>query len=206
MDVGLFNSKSQRAQRARLGHQLSPWAPSFEISVALLLVAGIVMLVFGMAAGWALVGLAAVPAMVVEWYKRELRDMPIVKDGTRVDDLMDGELLGILPDQPSPADIASVLNKTTGGLFFAARYGVGGSFLQQVVSPNREDTAAVFQEALAIAKNTIGHISPGVMILALVRQVPAKDTLLGHLQLTEEDLEKGIHWYQRLHDLTHYIV
>jgi ATP-dependent Clp protease ATP-binding subunit ClpA len=39
------------------------------------------------------------------------------------------------------------------------------------------------------------------MILAMVRQLPARQTLLGHLQLEEDDLIRGIQWYHHLSDL-----
>ncbi|MEO6109700.1 MAG: AAA family ATPase [Candidatus Saccharimonadales bacterium] len=202
MDVKLFDPKSHRAVRARIGHALSPWGATLEIGVALLLVSGFVLIGFQSSIGWALIGLAAIPAMIVEWYKYELRDVPRVKDGTRIDDLLDSEILGILPPQPTPVDIATALFKTNGGFFFAARFGIGGGFLEQVVSKDRNDTSSVFEEALKIAKETDNRVTAGVLILALVRQLRAKKTLLGHLQLDEADLVRGINWYHRLHDLS----
>ncbi|MDB5161876.1 MAG: hypothetical protein JWM52_384 [Candidatus Saccharibacteria bacterium] len=201
MDVSLYNPKSSRSSRARIGRALSPWGLSLEIAVVLLLVGGFVLLGFGFALGWAAIGLSAVPAMIVEWYKYELRDVPRVKDGKRIDDLLDSEILGILPAQPSPVDIASAVFKTNGGFFFAARFGIGGGFLEQLVSQDRNDTEAVFTEALKIANQTDQRITAGVLILALVRQLRAKKTLLGHLQLDDEDLVRGINWYHRLYDI-----
>jgi ATP-dependent Clp protease ATP-binding subunit ClpC len=201
MDVELFNSKSARATRARFGHALSSWGPTLEIGVVLLLVAGISLLAFQSAIGWALVGLAAIPAMVVEWYKQELRDVPRVKDGKRVDDILDSEILGMLPIQPTPKDIASVVGRTNGGIFFAVRFGIGGSFFEQIVSTNRDDTKPLFEEALKIADRVGGRITAGVLIVAMLRQINIKDSLLGHMQLEEDDLIRGINWYHRLSDL-----
>jgi ATP-dependent Clp protease ATP-binding subunit ClpC len=201
VDVGLFNPKSARAVKSRYGRLLSPWGLVFELLVVTLLIGGFVLLVFGFAVGWALIGLAAIPAMVVEWYKYELRDVPVLKDSQRVDDLMDAELLGMMPAQPTPKDIAGVISRTNGGHFFTARFGVGGGFLEQVVSTDRADTAAVFKEALVIAGQTRSPITAGVLILAIVRQLPGKTTLLGHLQLSEDDLLRGISWYHRLRTL-----
>ena len=69
MDVSLFNHKSARAAKARIGHAIAPWAKTFEVGVVLLIVAGIALLVFGFAIGWAVIGLAAIPGMIAEWYK-----------------------------------------------------------------------------------------------------------------------------------------
>lgn len=184
--------------KARLGHQLSAWTLVFEVSVALLILGGLALLVFGFALGWIAIGVAAIPGMIVEWYKYELRDVPVVKNGKRIDDLLDGEILGILHDQPSPQSIAALLSKTNSGQFFAVRFGVSPAFLEQIVSSNRDDTRAIFEESLKIASEVGGKISAGVLMLAMVRQLPNKQTLLGHLQLNEDDLLRGINWYHHL--------
>lgn len=201
MDVSVFNHKAPRAMKARLGRQLSPWAFTLEISVVLLLVGGLALVAFGFAVGWAAIGLAAIPAMIVEWYKYELRDVPVIKDGKRIDDLLDGEILGLLGDQPTPHDIAAVLSRVSSGQFFAVRFGLSGGFLEQVVSANRDDTKVIFEEALRIAPGVGNRITAGVLMLAMVRQLPSKQTLLGHLQLNEDDLLRGINWYHHLRDL-----
>jgi len=187
--------------KARIGHQLSPWAFVLEISVVLLILGGLALVVFGFAIGWVAIGFAAIPGMIVEWYKYELRDVATVKNGKRIDDLLDGEILGLLGDQPSPQDIARVLSQVTSGQFFAVRFGLSGGFLEQVVSANREDTKVIFEEALRIASQVGDRITAGVLMLAMVRQLPGKQTLLGHLQLDEDDLLRGINWYHHLRDL-----
>jgi len=201
MDVKVFNWHSRRAQYARIGKALSPWIFVLEVSVVLLLLSGITGVLFGIAFGWALMGISAIPAMIVQWYKYELRDVPIDTSAKSVDSLLDSELLAHLPDQPSPKDIAFALMQVNGGLFFEVRFGVGGSFLKEVSSENRDDTAAIFQEALAITDQVGGRMSPGVIILAMVRQLAARQTLLGHLQLEEDDLVRGIQWYHHLDEL-----
>lgn len=198
MDVSIFKYKSPRAAKTRLGHQLSPWISTFEVSVILLIIIGAALVAFGIAVGWVALGLAAIPAMIVEWYKHELFDVPIVEGGKRVDDLLDAEILGMLHDQPTPQQIATVLSKTNGGHFFAVRFGLSGGFLEQVVSSNRDDMKLVFEEALRISSRVGGKMSAGVLMLAMVRQLPNKQTMLGHLQLDEDDLERGINWYHYL--------
>ncbi len=201
MELKLFNWHSHRAQYARLGKALSPWLFPFKLSIAVFIVLGITMVVAGIAFGWALIGLAAIPIMIVEWYKYELREVAIESSGKSVDAVLDSELLALLPEQPSPKDIAIALMQVNGGLFFEVRFGIGGGFLKEVTSENREETAAIFEEALHIAEQVGGRMSPGVVILAMVRQLPARQTLLGHLQLEEDDLVRGIQWYHHLSDL-----
>lgn len=201
MEVKTFDFHSRRAHLARYGKALAPWAISLRLLALALLVFGIAMVVLGLALGWLLAGLAAVPAMVSQWYKRELREVPI--DGSRrsIDARAEAELLAVLPAQPSPQDLAQALMKINGGLFFEVRFGVGGSFLKEVVSASTEDTVAIFDEALNIADTVDGSVSAGILILAMVRQLPAKESLLGHLQLLEEDLLRGVRWYHYLGDV-----
>ena len=200
MDVKLFDPKSARAQKARLGHAIAPWSATLQAGTILLAVSGVIFLGLGVAVGWALIGLAVIPAMISEWYKSELKSVPMVEGGKRIDDLIESELLGLLPMQPTPHDIASIIGRTNGGYFFSVRFGISGGFLEQLTSTNREDTVAVFSEALAIASQTGNRITAGVLLLAMIRQFPekAKTTLLGHLQLEEDDLIRGIKWYNNL--------
>lgn len=197
----MLHHKSPRAMKARLGRVLSAWALTLEMSVAILILGGLALVGFGFAVGWAAIGLAAVPAMIVEWYKYELRDVPTVWGGKRIDDLLDGEILGLLGDQPTPKDIAIILSRVSGGQFFAVRFGMSGGFLEQLVSANRDDTKVIFEESLRIAPGVGNRITAGVLMLAMVRQLPGKQTLLGHLQLDENDLLRGINWYHHLRDL-----
>ena len=201
MEVNLFNYHSRRSQYARLGKGLAPWILLFKLTIVILIVVGIMALAVGMALGWALIGLIAVPIMIVQWYKYELKNVPIDTTRKTVDSLLDSDLLAVLPEQPSPKDIAIALLQANGGLFFHVRFGVGGGFLKEVSSENRADTAAIFEEALAISAQVGGRLSPGVIILAMIRQLPARETLLGHLQLSEDDLVRGIQWYHHLSDL-----
>ncbi len=128
MDLKLFNWSSRRAQFARYGHALSPWVFGLEILTVVLLVAGLGLLIVMSPLGWALVGLAALPAMIVQWYKYELRDVPVTKERT-IDGRMEADLLAIISRQPSPKELALALQQVNGGLFFEVRFGVGGGFL-----------------------------------------------------------------------------
>ncbi|UTX51505.1 ATP-dependent Clp protease ATP-binding subunit [Candidatus Saccharibacteria bacterium TM7i] len=201
MDKTLFNWHSRRARLARYGHALRAWVLVITILSAALIILGIFALVAGLAFGWLLIGFAALPAMVVQWYNYELSALPNEKSNSSIDAVMDTELLSLLSQNPSPKELAVRLNETNGGLFFEVRFGLGGGFFKEVATDNPADTAAIFNEALSIASQVGGRVSPGVIILAMVRQLPMKQTVLGHLQLSEDDLMTGIIWYHRLHEL-----
>lgn len=201
MDVKLFDWHSHRAHFARYGKALSPWIFLLELSTALLLIFGIFFIVVSMSIGWAFIGLSAVPAMIVQWYKFELRDVPIDMSKRSIDARIDSELLALMSEQPTPRQLALALMQVNGGLFFEVRFGIGGGFLKEVSSDSAEETKVIFEAALAIADSLDGKVSPGILILAMIRQLPARETLLGHLQLSEDDLLAGIKWYHHLTDL-----
>jgi ATP-dependent Clp protease ATP-binding subunit ClpC len=128
--------------------------------------------------------------------------LPVSKTGSALEDILDGDILGHLPLQPSPFDIAAAVTVSRGGQFFAARFGVSGNFLQQLVSNNVADSKVVWEDALTIQKELgVPIISAGVMIVALLRTVQKSAALLAHLQLEEKDLIDGIRWYTHLQHL-----
>lgn len=201
MDVSLFNWHSRRARLARYGKALHAWVFLFQLLTIVLIGLGLGSLVVGLALGWALIGLAALPVMIVQWYNYELKNLPVNTPVRSIDARADGELLAVLSAQPTPKELALALMNVNGGIFFEVRFGMGGSFLKEVMSDSADDTKAIFNEALTIADQIDGRVSPGVLILAMLRQVPVRATILGHLQLDEADLLQGIRWYHHLDEV-----
>ena len=142
--------------------------------------------------------MAAVPAMIAQWYRLELKNVPIDMTQRTIDARTESELLARLPQNPTPKQLAVALMQVTSGVFFEVRFGIGGSFLKEVASDSVEDTRAIFEDALVIADSIDGKVTAGTFILAMVRQLSARETLLGHLQLNEEDLFKGVQWYHHI--------
>lgn len=196
-----FNYKSPRAQKARLAATFHPWVIVSEVGAALLLVAGIALLFLQWPLGWALIGFAPLLAMIAEWYHGELRSIePLAEEN--VDAVLDSAILGRLSANPSPYDVAGAAAYGKGGQFFVARFGIGPTFLQQLVSNNPADIEPVWQEALSLKKELgLQQITGGVLVVALIRQIAQRDSLLAHLQLDEADLLNGIRWYERLQEL-----
>lgn len=129
--VKQFDWHSKRAQLARYGKSLSPWIFPCELLTALLLVFGIFFVVIELPIGWLTVGIAAIPAMIIQWYKYELRDVPVDRSRRSIDARLESELLALIGPQPTPKEIALALMKVNGGLFFEVRFGIGGSFAHQ---------------------------------------------------------------------------
>lgn len=201
MSDTVYSFHSSRAQKARMARAITPWVVVCQVAAVVLLVAGLGLVFLGWSIGWAAMGVAFLLGMIAEWYRGELQSL-VVGTADTIDELLEAEVLAQLPANPSPVDIATALATTKGGIFFAARFGVGGGFLQQLVSSSSQDTPAVWQEALHIRKQlNLTSISAGVLITALIRQLPEEVTLLARLQLDDNALIDGIKWYDHLQTL-----
>ncbi len=104
-----FHYHSYRAQKARIGQLLVKWQQLLAVVAILLILAGVGLVIMGSALGWALIGVAAVPAMVIEWYKNELLDIAVAKKPQTIDDMLSSDVLGRLPKQPTPRDLATIV-------------------------------------------------------------------------------------------------
>lgn len=197
MNKTLFNWNSQRARLSRYGRSIHSWRLVITLAAYALIVTGVVALLAGLPLGWLLVGLASLPAMILQWYGSELSSLPR-HTAESIDARLDTELLSLMSPDPSPKELALALNETKGGIFFEVRFGLGGGFFKEFSSDNSADTEPIFREALRIATEGDGRVSAGVLILSMLRQLPMRKAVLGHLQLTESDIEAGIQWYHRL--------
>ena len=198
-----FNYKSIRSEKSRISVKFSPILVAVLLSVMLiLLIIGIALIFVGSAIGWLFMGLSVVPAMIIEWYKGELHHMAPARKPKSIDDVLSADILGRLPKNPSPRDIAGIVGLVTGGQFLAARFGISAKFLQELTSENKDDMPAVWQEAWKIREKTNSkNISATVLVAALINSAPNAQKLLSHLQLDSDDLLNGVEWYNRLREM-----
>jgi len=198
-----FRYDSARAKKARIGHSLSGvWSRLLPIFTVLLLLGGVSLLVVGVAVGWLVAGLAAVPLMIQLWYNRELKLLPSPKNPSTIDDFLAADILGQLPADPTPHDIATAVGRVPGGHFFGARFGVTPKFLQQIASEEKSATPAIWQAAMEVRRQTgMQQITAGVLVPALVQAFSDHESLLAHVHLSYDDLLEGVRWQQHLQDL-----
>jgi ATP-dependent Clp protease ATP-binding subunit ClpC len=203
MDQLVFNYNGHRAAKARIRQALSGiWERLLPVITLLLLLSAAGLLYIGIAVGWLLAGLAIIPLIIKLWYTHELKELSPVKNGSSIDDLLAGDVLGQLPKKPTPKDIANAVGRVQSGLFFGARFGIGAGFLQNIASEDATQTINIWQEAMLIKEQTgLSEISGSILAVALVRSFPNYEGLLAHLHLDDEDLAKGIHWQNHIHDL-----
>ncbi len=203
MEPVTFNYSSIRAQKARLGHALGGvWQYILPLLIIVFVIAGVGLLVIAQPVGWLIIGLAAVPIMLRQWFAFELKNLASTAKPVTVDDVLASDILGQLPKNPTPYDIATVVGTSQSGLFFAARFGIGVRFLQEISSKETKQTAEIWQQALAVQQQLgLPQVTGGVLVVALVRGFAQHEGLLAHLHLDDDDLLSGIRWQQHIQQL-----
>lgn len=190
-----------RAAKARIGVKLRKWSGALQIAALLFVLAGVGLLVLGVAAGWTLVALAVGPYMVYMWERYELRHIPSGK-GQTVTDLMSGDILGQLPENPSPHDIATAVGNVASGRFMGVRLGMTPGFLQNLASQDPAQTAELLRIAEETrVRNGVDHLTGSVLAAALVRSFPDYETLIAKMHLDDAAIDAGVRWQNHLRHL-----
>lgn len=197
-----FNYSHPRAEKARINASLTLlWRTVLVIAALGLAMAGIAFFVLGNPLGWLCLGSVSIPVMVLEWRRGELKDIPVGPSENLADQLS-SDVLGLLPENPSPMVIAKAASAVAGGQFMAIRFGLTGNFFTNLLTDNPSDTAAVWAEARNIREKTgSASITSPILAVALARTIPGYETLLAHMKLDDADLETGIRWYDHLGQL-----
>lgn len=203
MESVTFDYGSFRARKARIGQMfVGMLGRLLPIAALLLLMGGAGLLVIGVAAGWLFAGLSAIPLMFSEWYNNDLKHLPSPKNPKTIDDILSADILGQLPKNPAPRDIAMAVGRVSSGQFFGARLGIGAKFLQDISSEDPSATPAIWREALNVREQAgLDHITGSALVVALVRAFPDHEGLLAHMKLSDEDLMHGVRWQKHIRDL-----
>lgn len=193
----------ERALKARLARTLSrPVRLLLKILTLTLIVAGVSLVVVEASLGWFVMSLAAISFMISSWYVGELKHIAPNKKVKTIADVLAGDALAQLGNNPSPQAIAMALGQTNDGYFFAARFGITANFLQDLASQNHDDSKAIWKEALDF-QTQLGsdEMTAGMVIVALIRNFPQYESLLARIHLDDNDLVQAVRWQQHLKDL-----
>jgi len=198
-----FHYGSARAQKARFARAVSGmWAKLLGLLAFAFVLGGATLLVTGQAAGWLAIGLATVPIMLGEWYTHELKLLPNANNPQTIDDVLTVDVLGQLPDKPTPRHIATAVGAVPGGIFFGVRFGLSSRFLQDIASEDATVTPKVWQEAMALRDQLQSEqLTAAILVVALLRTFPGHEELLAHLKLDDDDLLRGIAWQRHIQEL-----
>lgn len=198
-----FEYSSLRAQKARFAVLMStPVIRFFVPALAVMLtLAGIGLLAVGVIIGWILIALATPCIMLTLWLKGELQKLPPEKDSSRIDAILDSRLLGKLPASFTAADLAKAALYLPDGTFFVYRFALGAEFFGSVVNDTLQ-LPLIWQEAERLRQwLQLDHISPVMVLAAIVRTTPQVDSYLAQLQIDSDDISRGVAWYHHIDDV-----
>lgn len=198
-----FHYHSPRSQKARIARRLTlGWARTFHIVALVLVITGAALVATHHAVGWLVLSLATFPFMAGQWARDELHHLPTAIHKTRIDDVLSGDVLGQLPANPTPYDVAMAVGRVQSGQFFGVRFGLTPQVLLDLASKQEADTTTLWQAAIAAA-DEVGseRITASVLVLALMRTVVAHDEVLAHLMLEDADVAAGVRWQLHLRAL-----
>lgn len=193
---------SMRAVKARFNFKFNKTVDLLLVSLAVALVfAGLALLLLSIPFGWIVISLASWPAMVHTWKTHDLDRLTPIARANNIYDLVEGNLLGLIPKNPSPRDLAIAVMQTNGGRFFFARFGISGQYLPDLSSNEPSDSDIVWREALNIHDGLVDKpatLSAATLTAALVRTQPAATQVLSSLHLDESDMLQGASWFAHL--------
>ncbi len=196
-----YRAGSTRALKARLGRKLGKVGRFVLWTIVVLLIGGgISLVVLHSAAGWLVAGLAALPFMLLQWDKYELEEPRIIIGS--IDGILAADVLGQLGANPTPQDVARVVATVPSGQFFALRYGITGSFLQNITTDKPADTVTIWQQAVQVQQEAGSQrVTGAVLVVAIIRSFADYESLLAHMKLDMADLVAGVRWYDHLREL-----
>ena len=193
---------SMRAVKARFSVKFGKLLDLLAVILGLLLLfGGLALLIFSEPIGWLLLGLAAWPMMIHMWKVGDLDVLPPSPQPKTLSDLLAGDLLGVLPNDPSPRDLAIAVTKANGGRFFFVRFGISAQYLPDLMSPDLADATAVWQEMMVIhgsLPDKLPTVSVATLAAALMRTSENANQVLNALHLDRDDMVRGAEWFAHL--------
>lgn len=198
-----FDYNARRTQKARLAIFIkNNLLIILYLLAIILLTVGFLLISTDISAGWLSVGLSTLPLMVIEWYNGELKNLPISKRPQAIEDVLSQNILGRMTKKTNPKEIATIIGETSGGRFFAVRFGISPRFLQEIASSDPNDMGDLWREALSLRVSAkTSEISSAMLVVALIRSSPGYLVPLNHLQLDVDDLTEGIRWFNLLTEM-----
>ena len=165
-----FDPKNPRVKKAHKKHVFHN-TPFFAINLVfffILLAGGIALIVLHMPICWTLIGFSIVPLMFFYWAKNGLADVPTLNT-TNFTDLISEDLLLLLNDKMTPANLIEVLPRSNSASFLMARFGLPPSLFQQVSQYLPATTEPIYDKAKQIREKTnSAEITGAVLAVAII--------------------------------------
>ena len=198
--IEVFNYHDKRASLARLRSLISPVLVTMLFAGGIIAFSsGVLLLLVGESVGWLFIGAWSLLWIAALYRNMYLEDIPIDERSGGLHGLCDVRLLSKLPPSPSLIDFVNASTRLSEGRFLAQRFGVGADFVKHLAASDTNDMGLMYQFINeAMAKTGSKMITPGVVIVAVIKMNPDHVALLASLNTSLEDLYLGIDWYRRI--------
>lgn len=199
-----LNYNSIRSVEARLNAKLGkPVAIISLVLTILLLVFGGMLLLSGRAIGWLVVSLGIWLLTPYLWIKLHLCNLAPSKTPHAADDLLAGDLLGLIPAHPTPHNLIPILASLNGGRFFTVRFGLSADAIAAVTPDEPSLMSDVWAESYSIWEHLSPNertntISAAIVMAAIIRLNPNTDNLLHEQRIDKTDISKGAAWFEHI--------
>lgn len=202
-----FSPRSSRAQQSRFYKRFGKLVQVLSLVILVLgLLGGIVLLLSGNGGGWIVVFIGLWALVPLMWCERSLKDLKPPKHPRSINDLLSRELMGLLPDNPTPASTLKALIRTPGANFFSARFGIPLGQIAEVTPDDASMMPDVWQEALNIRTalpDRIDTLSSCIVIAAIIRlNARITEPILNQLRIDMDDIFAGTSWFEHIDDLS----
>lgn len=204
MDALNFDFSSTRARKARFAVLVT--TPSMKLFLPFMAIAlgiaGLGMLFLKMTVGWLVLLVAAPVVMLAIWARWELDDIPVDNNAKSIDGVLSSNLLGRLPREFNPQELAKIALKTSDGKFMLYRFALFPELYEALASKDSAVLPAVWQEADRI-RQSLGQtkINSAAILTAILRSVPNINQQLAHAKIDADDLVNGVAWLHHIQEV-----
>lgn len=199
----VLNLSSTRAARARFARQLgNKWLVITAILLAAVpLIVGVWLLILGTSLGWLFFIPAGWLAVVWLWYKGNLAHIETGKfesaSTVLLHEGLEPDLLASLKsvNNLSAFDVWKALDNLEESFFLGNRYGVDGTFFENLLSRDGGTAQPVWQQAYQLLQTyRTGYYSNMIILMALLKSVPQAEMILRNAGLELSDVETCVPW------------
>ncbi len=197
----MFNYGSERAKLARVAlHLERKWLRGGFFAVIIASLVGWIYVVWGTGSsiGHLLLIITAWFSIPLAWFKGQLSKLPARSASggqVTVDDILERSVLGRLPKNPSPQQVAEIVGKDTGGRFYGARFGISRDFIMKLSSGDPADMERVWKYAIELqGRSGESMLRSAHVFVALLYSLENYNFYLSQLHLGSEDIEAGLQW------------
>lgn len=165
---------------------------------------GVVMLLAGQSLGWFVMSAGVWCMPIAIWVNRRLKPLPPTKNPRSINDVLSGEVLGLLPVDLNPQILLKSLLHSSGARFFSARFGLSIPHVVEVTPTDASLVGDVWAESFNIWNNLPVKpetISSAVIIAAIIRLNPATDEILNNLRINNDAIFAGVVWFEHISQL-----